>query len=172
MSEGNILGVIEAERIIAILEDTTEKLSFLDSITPDILQHRDELSKFIGDEIARTLMEQKELERHYQELVERRAAMKGMVNKLKYKEIQDEIQDVSRALRESTNNLVRSLKENPNISGNLIKVQRDRNELNDVIKRCIQEIRDRGQYTTITNKVDEENHHKARFVQLKHREKE
>lgn len=46
----------------------------------------------------------------------------GMVNKLKYKEIQDEIQDVSRALRESTNNLVRSLKENPNISGNLIKV--------------------------------------------------
>jgi hypothetical protein len=43
------------------------------------LQHRDELSKFIGDEIARTLMEQKELERHYQELVEKRAAMKGKI---------------------------------------------------------------------------------------------
>jgi uncharacterized protein YbjQ (UPF0145 family) len=41
----------------------------------------------------------------------------GMVNKTKYKEVQEEIQDVSRALRESTNNLVRNLKENPNVSG-------------------------------------------------------
>jgi hypothetical protein len=40
-----------------------------------------------------------------------------MVNKNKYKEVQEEIQDVSRSLRESTNNLVRNLKENPNVSG-------------------------------------------------------
>ena len=83
-----------------------------------MLQHRDELSKFIGDEISRTMIEQKSLERRYEELIEQRAAMKGMVNKNRYKEVQEEIQDVSRALRESTNNLVRSLKENPNVSGN------------------------------------------------------
>ena len=64
------------------------------SITPDILQHRDELSKFIGEEIARTLTEQKNLERRYEQLIEQRAAMKGMVNKVKYKEIKDEIQEV------------------------------------------------------------------------------
>jgi len=166
------LGIVECERIIAILEDTTEKLSFLDSITPDILQHRDELSKFIGDEIARTLLEQKKLEKRYEELIEQRASMKGMVNKIRYKEVQDEIHDVSRALRESTNNLVRSLKENPNISGNLIKVHRDRNELNDVLLRCIQELRDRGKYSSITIKVDEENNAKVRFGQLKLREKQ
>jgi hypothetical protein len=34
--------------------------------------------------------------------------------------VQEEIQEVSRALRESTNNLVRSLKENPNVSGNMM----------------------------------------------------
>lgn len=166
------VGVIESERIISILEDGVEKLSFLDSITPDILQHRDELSKFIGDEIARTLQEQKNLERRYEYLIEQRAAMKGMINKIKYKEIQDEIQEVSRALRESTNNLVRSLKENPNISGNLIKVQRDRNELQDILLRCIQELRDRGKYTTITTKVDEDNTARIRFQQLKSREKQ
>eukprot|EP01035_Chromulina_nebulosa_P008642 gene8642-11707_t len=165
------LGSIEAERIISILEDTTEKIGFLDSITPDILQHRDELSKFIGDEIARTLHEQKNLENRYEVLIEQRAAMKGMVSKSKYKEVQEEIHDVSRALRESTNNLVRSLKENPNISGNLIKVQRDRTELNDILIRCTQEIRDRGRYQTITQKVDEENSSKIRLQQLKSREK-
>lgn len=165
------LGFIESERIVAILEDTTEKLGFLDSITPDILQHRDELSKFIGDEIARTLQEQKSLERRYEQLIEQRSSMKGMVNKTKYKEVQEEIHDVSRALRESTNNLVRSLKENPNISGNLIKVQRDRTELNDILMRCTQEIKDRGRYQTITHKVDEENNARIRFQQLKSREK-
>eukprot|EP01037_Dinobryon_pediforme_P023706 gene23706-25229_t len=166
------LGVVEAERIIAVLEDTTEKLGFLDSITPDILQHRDELSKFIGEEIARTLTEQKNLERRYEQLIEQRAAMKGMVNKVKYKEIKDEIQEVSRALKDSTNHLVRSLKENPNISGNLIKVQRDRNELNDVLLHCMQEIRDNGRFHSVTHKVDEENNARIRFQQLKTRAKQ
>ena len=64
------LAPVVAERIVAILEDTTEKLSFLDSITPDVLQHRDELSKFIGDEIMKTLTEQKVLEKRYEELIE------------------------------------------------------------------------------------------------------
>jgi hypothetical protein len=97
--------------------------------------------------------------------------MKGMVNKNKYKEVQEEIQEVSRALKESTNNLVRSLKENPNISGNLIKVKRDRTELNDVLLRCIQEFRDYGKYSAITLKVDEENHNRIKFQQLKTRER-
>lgn len=167
----NRLSVIEAERVIAILEDTTEKLSFLDSITPDILQHRDELSKFIGDEIARTMSEQNALEKRYERLIEQRSAMKGMVNKSKYKEIQEDIQDVSRALRESTNNLVRSLKENPNVSGNMIKVQRDRTELHDLLIRCVQELRDRGTFHTITHKVDEENNSRLRLQQLRAREK-
>jgi len=165
------LSYIESERVIAIIEDAAEKLHFLDSITPDVLQHRDELSKFIGDEIERTMSEQRALESRYEELIEQRAAMKGTHNKSRYKEIQDEIQDVSRALRESTNNLVRSLKENPNVSGNLIKVQRHRTELHDLLLRVIQEFRDRGTYYTVTYTVDEENSAKIKFEQLKAREK-
>jgi IQ domain-containing protein G len=141
------------------------------SITPDILQHRDELSKFIGDEIARILREQKNYEKKYEELIELRASMKGMVNKIKYKEVETQIQDVSRALRETTNHLVRSLKENPNISGNLIKVKRDRSELNDVLLHCMHEIRDRGHFFTITHKVDEEKQSKIGFEKLKLSEK-
>lgn len=98
--------------------------------------------------------------------------MKGMVNKSKYKEIQEDIQDVSRLLTESTNNLVRNLKENPNVQGNLIKVQRDRTELYDLLLRCIQELRDRGTYNTIIHKVEEELNAKRRFDLLKSREKE
>lgn len=118
------------------------------------------------------MAEQHRLEQKYEELIEQRAAMKGMVNKSKYREIQEDIQDVSRSLRDSTNNLIRSLKDNPNVSGNLIKVQRDRTELYDIILRCIQELRDRGLFYTVSNKVDEENNARTRFQQLKTREKE
>ena len=97
--------------------------------------------------------------------------MKGMVNKAKYKDVQEEIQDVSRALRESTNNLVKNLKENPNVSGNLIKVQRDRIELKDLLQRCAQELRDKGTYTAISLRVDEENAAQARLLSLRVREK-
>lgn len=45
----------QSHRIIALLEDATEKLGFLGSIMPDVLQHRDELSKFVGDEISRII---------------------------------------------------------------------------------------------------------------------
>ena len=38
------LTVIEAARISAIVEEALEKLSFLASITPDVMAHRDELS--------------------------------------------------------------------------------------------------------------------------------
>ena len=171
MGDNTVLSDLEAERIIAIVEDATEKLGFLDSITPDVLQHRDELSKFIGDEISKAMSGQKDLEREYERLIEERAAMKGMVNKSKYKVVQEAIQDVSRALRESTNNLVRSLKENPNVSGNLIKVARDRTELHDLLLRCNQELRDRGTFHTIMHKVDEERNSRLRLDDLKIREK-
>ena len=171
MADNNVLSYMEAERVVAIVEDATEKLGFLDSITPDVLQHRDELSKFIGDEISKAMREQKAYEKDYERLIEERAAMKGMVNKSKYKAVQEAIQDVSRTLRESTNCLVRSLKENPNVSGNLRKVEMDRTELHDSLLRCNQELRDRGTFHTIMHKVDEERNSRLRFEDLKVREK-
>jgi hypothetical protein len=116
--------------------------------------------------------EQKALQAKYEELIEKRSAMKGMVNKTKYKEVQENIQEISRALKESTNNLVRSLKDNPNVSGNLIKVQRDRMELHDLLVRCMQELRDRGTYYTIVSKVEEVKNQKIKLQQLRAREKE
>ncbi len=50
----------------------------------------------------------------------------NMQNKTAYKENQLAIQEVSLALRESTKNLCKNLKENPNISGNLFKIQQER----------------------------------------------
>ena len=168
---GAVLSPVEAQRAVAVLEETTEKLTFLGSITPDVLQHRDELSKFVGDEISRIIHEQRQLEARYESLIAQRGALKGLANKSKYKEVQSEIQDVSRALRDSTKNLCRNLKDNPNISGNLLKIQRERQELIDILQRTLKELQETGTFNTLVTKVQEDKATQDRLHDIIQRER-
>ncbi|CAM9527653.1 unnamed protein product [Discosporangium mesarthrocarpum] len=150
---------------------------------PDVLQHRDELSKFVGDEISRiiqaretiflsSLREQRQLEGRYEELIAQRSALKGLANKSRYKEVQTEIQDVSRALRESTKNLCRNLKDNPNISGNLLKIQRERAELIDLLNQTSREMAEVRAFSALVGVVEEDRLAHSRQSELVRREKE
>ena len=104
------LTVIEAARISAVVEEALEKLSFLASITPDVMAHRDELSQIVGDEITRIIQEQRGLETRYEQLISQRTALKALSNKNKFNENQEQVKEVARALRESTKELCRNLK--------------------------------------------------------------
>ncbi|CAM9874578.1 unnamed protein product, partial [Choristocarpus tenellus] len=162
----------QSHRIIAILEEAIEKLTFLGSIMPDVLQHRDELSKFVGDEISRIIQEQRQLEVRYEELIAQRGALKGLANKSRYKEVQNEIEEVSRALRESTKNLCRNLKDNPNISGNLLKIQRERTELIDLLNQTSKEMAEVRSFNALVSVVEEDRLAHSRQSELVRREKE
>lgn len=146
---------IESARISAIVEEALEKLSFLASITPDIIAHRDELSQIVGDEITRIIQEQRSLEQKYEELIRQRTALKALSNKAKYKENQEEIRTVARALRESTKELCRNLKGNPNIAENLSKIQGERSNLQNLLSKTLRELRDNS-HATLTHVVEEE----------------
>lgn len=138
---------------IAVLEETVEKLTFLGSITPDVLQHRDELSRFVGDEISRIIHDQRTLELRYEELITERTTLKGLANKIRYREVQSQIAEVSRLLRESTKQLCRNLKDNPNIHGNLVKIQRERQDLIEVLVASMKELRENGTFHRIRMEV-------------------
>lgn len=140
---------IESLRACGVLEESLEKLSFLGSITPDILQHREELSQIVGEEISRIIQEQRQLEAKYEKLIAQRTILKGLANKSKFKENQREIQDVSRLLRESTKSLCRNLKENPNFAGNLFKIQQERESLLELLTQTLHEIRKHGTFETL-----------------------
>eukprot|EP00500_Bicosoecida_sp_ms1_P002048 CAMPEP_0203815584 /NCGR_PEP_ID=MMETSP0115-20131106/11190_1 /ASSEMBLY_ACC=CAM_ASM_000227 /TAXON_ID=33651 /ORGANISM="Bicosoecid sp, Strain ms1" /LENGTH=398 /DNA_ID=CAMNT_0050724481 /DNA_START=29 /DNA_END=1225 /DNA_ORIENTATION=- len=167
-----VLSPIEAQRVVSVLDETLEKLAFLDSITPDVLAHRDELSALVGDEISRVILEQRALERRYEELIATRSTLKGLANKSKYKEIQLEIQNLSHALRESTKNLCRSLKDNPNIGENLLKIQKEREQLQDLLGKTVRELRDSGTFQTLVTQVQEEKAAQDRLAEIVRREKE
>jgi len=149
------MSTVESARISAIAEEALEKLSFLASITPDIMAHRNELSQIVGDEITRIIQEQRSLEQRYEELISQRAALKALSNKAKYKENQEEIRTVARALRESTKELCRNLKGNPNIAENLAKVQGERSNLQNLLSKTLRELRENS-HSTLTSAVEEE----------------
>ena len=134
------LSFIESRRVAVVIEDAIEKLTFLECISPDVLQHRDELSKFVGDEISRIISVQRQLEQRYECLIAQREGLKGSTNRSKYKNIQSEIQEVSRALRDSTKDLCRNLKDSPNIAGNLIKIQQERLNLIESLRTTLSEV--------------------------------
>ena len=148
-----MLSVIESARISAVVEEALEKLSFLASITPDVMAHRDELSQIVGDEITRIIQEQRSLETRYEELILQRTSLKQLSNKAKYKENQESIKEVARALRESTVELCRNLKGNPNIAENLSKIQTERSNLQNLLSKTLRELRENS-FSTLTATVE------------------
>jgi len=149
------LSIIEAARISAVVEEALEKLSFLASITPDVMAHRDELSQIVGDEITRIIQEQRGLETRYEKLIGQRSALKALSNKTKFHENQDQVKEVARALRESTKELCRNLKGNPNIAENLSKIQSERSNLQNLLSKTLRELRE-SSFATLTTTVEEE----------------
>jgi len=170
MSTSN-LTVIEGARISSIIEEALEKLSFLASITPDVMAHRDELSQIVGDEITRIIQEQRGLELRYEELIAQRSSLKALSNKAKYKENQELIKEVARALRESTKELCRNLKGNPNIAENLSKIQTERSNLQNLLSKTLRELRENS-FSTLTTTVEEEKARNDMILEVIAKEKE
>ena len=170
MSTSN-LTVIESARISSIIEEALEKLSFLASITPDVMAHRDELSQIVGDEITRIIQEQRGLELRYEELIAQRSSLKALSNKAKYKENQELIKEVARALRESTKELCRNLKGNPNIAENLSKIQTERSNLQNLLSKTLRELRE-SSFATLTTTVEEEKARNDMILEVIAKEKE
>ena len=78
------LSSVEGRRAAAVLEETIRKLTFLEAISPDILQHRDELTKFVGDEVSQIIGDQRLLEERYEGLISQRSKLRGVANKFRY----------------------------------------------------------------------------------------
>jgi len=170
MSKQSRLIRVEAYRVATVFDETLQKLAFLSSIAPDVLAHRDELSQFVGDEISRIIKEQRSLEKRYEELISQRATLKGLANKSKYKANQQELGEVSRMLRESTKNLCRTLKDNPNVGGSLLKIQKERTDLEELLRDCFDELEKSCVFSKIVETVEADNQEQQDIADLEKRE--
>lgn len=140
-------------------------------ITPDICSHKEDLSKRVGGDILKTIDRQRELEEKCEELLGKRAQLKGLANKSKYAEVQVEIKEVNHSLRLITKHLCQSLLENPNVKGNLKKVNRERTFLENLLSDTIVDVQN-GQFTSLIKQIEAENKERNRVEELEKQEKE
>ena len=135
------------------------------------MAHRDELSQIVGDEITRIIQEQRGLETRYEHLISQRTSLKALSNKNKFNENQEQVKEVARALRESTKELCRNLKGNPNIAENLSKIQTERSNLQNLLSKTLRELRE-SSFATLTTTVEEEKARNDMIREVVQKEKE
>jgi DNA repair exonuclease SbcCD ATPase subunit len=164
------LSEVEAFRAQVLLEEALKKLGFLTHITSSA-SGGDELTQFMGDEISRIIQEQRDLEKKYEELIAKRGQSKGLCNKATFLETQQEIQDVATRLKESNKSLCRNLKENPNVQGNLQKMQLERQQVQDWLTETRGDLMEMS-FQNLVQKVDLERRDQERLNEVKKKEKE
>jgi hypothetical protein len=63
------------------------------------------------------------------------------------------------------------LKDNPNISGNLLKIQNERSALQELLSRTVRELQD-GSFKTLILQVEEDKQEQDKLTEIIRREKE
>jgi len=165
------LSEVEAFRAQVLLEEGLKKLSFLSSISTSASVSGDELTQFMGDEISRIIQEQRDLERKYEELIAARGQLKGLCNKARFMKTQTEIQEVAHRLKESNKALCRNLKENPNVQGNLAKMQAERSQVQEWLEETKSDLIEMS-FQNLVAKVEAERREQERLGEVKKKERE
>jgi len=97
--------------------------------------------------------------------------LKGLCNKQKCNETQREILDVSHRLKESNKSLCRNLRENPNVQGNLLKMQQERAQVQEWLEETRTDLTEMS-FANLVAKVDAERRAQERLSEVKKKERE
>lgn len=167
-----MLSNVDTIHISAVLEDCVDQLAILGHIMPPSLQGKQEAAQIVDDELGQILQDQRDLESRYEVLVNHRDD--PHTNNKSLLKVPDDLQlhFVAKSLRESTNALNRSFKQNPLSNDSLSKIQADRKFLQDVMEETLEEIVTHKSFDSLVRAVDTEKEKKAGLQQTILKEEE
>ncbi|KAK8884990.1 hypothetical protein M9Y10_044118 [Tritrichomonas musculus] len=163
---------LEAICVAGAVEDCLDRLRVLQSLTPNVITQRDELSNILGDTVAQIIEQQKKCEANYERLVKQRSELKSLSNKTRYKQNQEAIEKQARELQELTCDLCKRLRESPNVSENLMKIQNLRTELITLFESFRAELLDKRTFVGIAQATNKKKEHYENMMQVIQQDKE
>lgn len=169
---GTALNILESERIISVLEETTETLKSLDLLKTDIFQYRFDAAETFGGDLVRLVDMYINQQTIYHGLVTEKEFSKTKSNSRRFKEVQNEIGEINRSIHDTERGIQKSLKSNEIIKSNLSKLKSDRDQVADLLLRCTQELRDSRTFDTIAAKVKEEIKREAKLHEIQDKERD
>lgn len=149
------LSIYSAYRFRAIMEEAMERLDLLGLVTADSTHRKkDDNQSRNKKDVYHLMVNQKDLENRYEELMQRRSQLRGLQNKNKYLKNQSELEEIAAQLRESTSSIYQNLKDQPTVAGNLHKIQKDRADVQELLDGTIGDLKV-GMFGSLVQQVNE-----------------
>uniref|UniRef100_A0A8D0H7B0 Dynein regulatory complex protein 9 n=1 Tax=Sphenodon punctatus TaxID=8508 RepID=A0A8D0H7B0_SPHPU len=159
--EAETLSPLDAVRTSAVLEDCLDQLSILGYIMPVSYK-----------EISDIVKRQKALGGRYEELMSARSENRPKLpsTSVKCVELGQQLQEVSRDLKQANHLFSRTAKQSAMSAENLKKVQADRQHASDVVADTMQELQIWGTFRSLLQAVEREKAKKTSFCTVVSRE--
>eukprot|EP00128_Syssomonas_multiformis_P014897 Colp12_sorted_trinity150504_noHs@34785 len=142
---------VETQHLSAVVEDCIEQLAVLGGIAPKVGDKGDDLTALVGEELSRMLEEQK-LEALARQQTPSKSARD---NTAKFIDNMTQMEAATRDLRHTAQVVSKSLKSNPSIAENLMKIQEERAALQTLMAKTLQELNE-GIFLTLVGTVNHE----------------
>lgn len=86
-------------------------------------------------------------------------------------EVEKEIKEISKKLRDITNGLCRTLRDNPNLSNTIKKIVKERSSIQNLLGETIKDLGE-GNFDSLSKQIDNDNIERNRLGELQRQEKE
>jgi len=112
---------------IVILEEALTKLNYIGNFTYS--NSASVMSNSIGQQIENKMKHQRELENDFEKLIVEKSSKTELLEEKEINELSNEIKRCAKNLKDSTNDICKSLEENPDIPLNLKKSKNNKNSI-------------------------------------------
>ena len=116
-----------------ILNEALKKAEYIGAFT--VSNSKSAMSKMIGIQIFNKLKKQQEFEKKFQSLISEKAKKINLIQEEEINKLNDQIKECAEELKSSTNDICKTLSENPDIPKNLIKAKRDQKIMINDLKK-------------------------------------
>ena len=116
-----------------ILNEALKKAEYIGAFT--VSNSKSAMSKMIGIQIYNKLKKQQEFEKKFQNLISEKAQKINLIQEKEINRLNEEIKLCAEELKSSTNDICKTLEENPDIPKNLIKAKRDQKIMINDLKK-------------------------------------
>ena len=106
-----------------ILNEALKKAEYIGAYT--VSNSKSAMSKMIGIQIDNKLKKQQEFEKQFQFLISEKSKKISLIQEEEINKLNEEIKKCAEELKSSTNDICKTLSENPDIPKNLLKAKRD-----------------------------------------------
>jgi len=116
-----------------ILDEALKKAEYIGAFT--VSNSKSAMSKMIGIQIFNKLKKQQEFEKKFQNLILEKGKKINLIEEKEINKLNEEIKICAEELKSSTNDICKTLSENPDIPKNLIKAKRDQKIMINDLKK-------------------------------------